>query len=353
MKPTTNKTKNLTHVKVMNSDKEGTKRTMEDHKHHIIENLKVLRSIEQGNKQTFKAIAYNKVIKALELHTDPIMVIEDVDKIKGVGKGIRDKIDQIMQTGFTGVTKDAMDGETELGKNIKALEELTKVMSIGPVKAKSLLEEHSIRTVVQLRDNLHLLNEKQKLGVQHHDDFVLRIPRKEMEKHYKYISEVIDKIDNNLMFEMTGSFRRLNKDSGDIDILVTYKHGRNSSGGAEASFKKVIALLQSWNYLTDHFAYGESKYNGIAHLKKHKHFRRIDIMYTSPERFPFALLYFTGSQEFNIKMRKKALDMGYSLNEYGLKHTSQELKTSHIPVMETEKDVFKFLKMEWVEPEDR
>ena len=31
--------------------------------------------------------------------------------------------------------------------------------------------------------------------------------------------------------------------------------------------------------------------------------RRIDIMYTSPEEYPFAVLYFTGSAEFNVKMR--------------------------------------------------
>ena len=44
----------------------------------------------------------------------------------------------------------------------------------------------------------------------------------------------------------------------------------------------------------------------------------LDIIETTKEDYPFALLYFTGSGPFNVKMRKQALSLGYSLNEYGL-----------------------------------
>ena len=47
--------------------------------------------------------------------------------------------------------------------------------------------------------------------------------------------------------------------------------------------------------------------------------RRIDIMYTKPQEYPFAILYFTGSMEFNVKMRGELLEKGLSLNEYGIK----------------------------------
>jgi DNA polymerase IV (family X) len=42
--------------------------------------------------------------------------------------------------------------------------------------------------------------------------------------------------------------------------------------------------------------------------------RRLDFLYTSPEEYPFAVLYFTGSKGFNTAMRQRALDLGYSLN---------------------------------------
>ena len=45
--------------------------------------------------------------------------------------------------------------------------------------------------------------------------------------------------------------------------------------------------------------------------------RRIDFMFTPKKEFAFAILYFTGSKEFNTVMRQRALDLGYSMNEHG------------------------------------
>ena len=46
--------------------------------------------------------------------------------------------------------------------------------------------------------------------------------------------------------------------------------------------------------------------------------RHLDIVETTKEDYPFAILYFTGSGPFNVKMRKNALDQGYSINEYAM-----------------------------------
>ena len=50
--------------------------------------------------------------------------------------------------------------------------------------------------------------------------------------------------------------------------------------------------------------------------------RHLDIIETTPGEWPFAVLYFTGSGGFNIKMRRHALSMGYTMNEYSLKNKS-------------------------------
>ena len=79
--------------------------------------------------------------------------------------------------------------------------------------------------------------------------------------------------------------------------------------------------------------------------------RRIDIMYTKPDEYPFAILYFTGSSEFNQRMRKEILDRGLSINEYSLKDNETKEKVKH--VFHTEKDIFDYLGYEYVEPEMR
>ena len=322
-----------------------------DMKQTILENLKVLRNIEKTNGQKFKVIAYSKVIKQLETHDKPITSVEDLQSISGIGKGIKEKIEEIIKSGYTEKTKEALDKTSAQGAIMAAMESLTQIMGVGPVKAKELIEQHKIVTIDELRNRLDLLNDKQRMGLKYHDDFMKRIPRAEMDKHFAFIEDAVKSADKDLIFEMTGSYRRGLKDSGDIDVLVTYR-GDNVAK-AEAAFRNIIEHLRKKKYLADDFAFGDKKYNGVCRLPRHRSYRRIDIMYTEPERFPFALLYFTGSQDFNIGMRKKALELGYSLNEYGLKETGGKKDDTIAHQFHTEQDVFKFLGMEYVAPKDR
>ena len=79
------------------------------------------------------------------------------------------------------------------------------------------------------------------------------------------------------------------------------------------------------------------------------------------ENWSEGTLYFTGSGGFNVKMRKQALKLGYSLNEYSMtnKKTKTHVKKSLVlekigkENFETESDIFKFLEIDYVEPWDR
>ena len=73
-------------------------------------------------------------------------------------------------------------------------------------------------------------------------------------------------------------------------------------------------------------------------------------MYTTYEEYPFAILYFTGSQAFNTAMRQHALEQGYTMNEHRLENTTTKESVTNI---QSEKDIFKFLNLEYVEPKDR
>ena len=93
---------------------------------------------------------------------------------------------------------------------------------------------------------------------------------------------------------------------------------------------------------------GPKKFMGICKLGDSIG-RRIDIMYTKPPEYPFAILYFTGSMEFNVKMRGELLEKGLSLNEYGIKSDGKSVKHG----CKTERDVFQYLGYDYVEPENR
>ena len=138
---------------------------------------------------------------------------------------------------------------------------------------------------------------------------------------------------------IAGSYRRRAKDSGDIDILLK---------GTPVLYKKFIDVLEKKGYLYETLAKGTKKYFGMGKLPECLTFRRIDIMVTKPQEYPFAVLYFTGSKEFNTLMRQHALDRGLSMNEYSLKDVDTKEPVDH--VFQTERDIFDYLEYTYVDP---
>jgi DNA polymerase/3'-5' exonuclease PolX len=104
-------------------------------------------------------------------------------------------------------------------------------------------------------------------------------------------------------------------------------------------------------YLVETLAFGEKKFMGICKAGKGRRARRLDILLTPPTEFPFALLYFTGSDQFNIAMRRHALTLGYSLNEHGI--TGTDGKADPMGPFPSEASIFMFLGLEWKTPAER
>ena len=73
-------------------------------------------------------------------------------------------------------------------------------------------------------------------------------------------------------------------------------------------------------------SYGNTKALVIAKLQDKPTARRVDFLYSPPEEYPFAVLYFTGSKAFNTVMRGYALRMGVSLNEHDFMKNKKERK---------------------------
>ena len=72
-------------------------------------------------------------------------------------------------------------------------------------------------------------------------------------------------------------------------------------------------------------------------------------MYTKPEEYPFAILYFTGSGDFNQRMRNEMNEKGFTMNEYCVKDNLTKKKIDHI--FHTEKDIFDHFGFQYVIPE--
>jgi len=141
---------------------------------------------------------------------------------------------------------------------------------------------------------------------------------------------------------ITGSYRRGLAKLNDVDLLTTSdKHAIPEDDdikiirNGDTQMKLLVRLPGPGHrspYMTSEHEYVPT-----------------DVLITSPERHAFALLHFTGSKEFNQRIRAHAKAKGFAkLNQYGL-----YTKTGPVPGLNTEKKIFKKLGMEYLEPKDR
>jgi DNA polymerase/3'-5' exonuclease PolX len=94
-------------------------------------------------------------------------------------------------------------------------------------------------------------------------------------------------------------------------------------------------------------ALGNTKYMGICRLNEKCNARRIDLMIIAAESWPYATLYFTGSKQLNVIMRSRALQLGYTMNEYRMEGPQKNYPAK------TEQDIFRALGMGYLEPHQR
>lgn len=313
-----------------------------DYKATIIDSLETLRKKEVASKETFKARAYKKAIDGLKT-VESIRSYEDVEGVAGIGEKIREKIMEILSTGELASAKRAAASHA-------VHEELMAVYGIGPAKAAELVAA-GIGSVADLRAAVAadpaLLNDKQKIGLKHYEDLLQRIPHSEMLEHQAILAELLpEEVDAPTSFEIVGSFRRKAETSGDIDVLIRVGAGQNG----KKLLRDYITMMTGFGYLVETLALGDKKFMGICQLPGHPA-RRLDILMTPEAEYPYAVLYFTGSDTFNIAVRQWALERGYTLNEHKLTPIREGVKP--VPTMAGERDILRFLRISYVAPELR
>lgn len=292
--------------------------------------------------EPFKARAYQKAQESLVLYPNEITHenYRTLEKLPGVGETITNKIDEYVKTG----TLRILERERSDPQHI-----FSEIYGIGPKKAAELVKS-GVKTVAELREKQDvLLNDIQKKGLKYYEDIMQRIPRAEIDHYNEIFETVFETVKGsaeNAKYEIVGSFRRGAKTSGDIDVIITSEN--------KGIFKDFMDQLLDQGIIVELLSRGPTKSLVVAKLPDAKHARRVDFLYSPPEEYPFAILYFTGSKFFNTAMRGRALTMGYSLNEHGIYAMDGKKKGSkiehHFP---NEHSIFDFLHMKYKEPHQR
>lgn len=310
----------------------------------IIDQLLLLATEFKQDGNTFKASALFKglnIIKELDYEIENIAQIE---KIKGIGKGICKRVKEILETGKLSELNNKVDKK-------KIIEELTSVFGIGVKIANKFMNDYNIKNLTELKEahdkTIIKLTDEMLIGLKYVDDLKKRIEYIDIKNMELVFKNLLKQHFPELIMEICGSYRRVRATSGDIDILLTCKEPESNN-----YLRKVVELLTDELYLVDHLTKnGLTKYMGICHLLNGQYVR-IDIRYIKYDSFAPALLYFTGSGGLNRKMRELANTQGYTINEYGVYKYVDKKKGDKV-IVKTERDIFELIGMEYLNPRER
>ncbi|MBI3190119.1 PHP domain-containing protein, partial [archaeon] len=117
---------------------------------------------------------------------------------------------------------------------------------------------------------------------------------------------------------------------GDIDILATTK---NSS----AAIDHFVKMPGVSGVIAKGPTKASVRFNNV----------QVDLRVLKDNEYGSALLYFTGSKDHNVELRKVAIARGLKLSEYGL------FKSGKFIAGRTEEEIYKTLGLQYIEPEMR
>lgn len=293
-------------------------------------------------EDSFKPQAYRRAARSIEQLNEPLSDIAargELEQIRGVGKAIAKKIQEILDTGDIEYLHHLRD-EVNPG-----LVELLRIPDVGPKTVRVLHQKLGITTVSELRAALSDHKVQDLPGFGQRSEEKLRANLELMTNYLTrlFIGEVLpiaealvsdlQQIPEVQQIEIAGSLRRWRETIGDVDILA----------GASTPFLVMQAFVD--HPITDRvLVQGQTKSSVIVQQGI-----QVDLRVVEPTSFGAALQYFTGSKAHNIALRRLARQQKWKLSEYHLVDT----RTNTVIAGETEEAIYSALELDWIPPELR
>ncbi|MCX6960205.1 MAG: DNA polymerase/3'-5' exonuclease PolX [Verrucomicrobia bacterium] len=314
------------------------------HVGEILEHIAQL--LELKGENPFKIRAYTNAARALESLSEPIETIVNegrLGSIEGIGKAITEKVTELVTTG-------KLEYYEELkGSFPEGIFELFELQGLGAKKIRALHEQLGVSSVADLE---RVCKEGKVAELAGFGEKTQTKLLKAIDDHSKHAGRfrinVVAVLAEQLLSDLraheavgqiseAGSFRRRKETIGDLDILVSSKNP-----------EEVTAFFVHHPLVEEVIVSGPTK--SSVRLKDGV---QCDLRAVKPEEFPFALVYFTGSKEHNIRLRSRALERGWSLNEYRFTLTGEGDGAVQPPEIHDEKELYKSLGLDFIPPELR
>jgi DNA polymerase (family X) len=304
--------------------------------------------LEIQGADSFRIRAYRNAVRTIEVQTRALAPMAEqgvaaLTALPGIGKEMAGHIRELVATG-TLALRDRLLAEVP-----RSLLDLTRLAGVGPKKARRLWDELHVATLDDLeaaaRDGrLAALagfgdTSQQKilaaiaLQREHSQRFLLADVERHVEALLAYLAggPGVDRL------EVAGSYRRRRETVGDIDVLAT---------------AALPQPLMDWFLAYPQIDKAQMAGGTRASITLRSGLQ-IDLRVVAPDCFGAALVYFTGSKEHNVKLRRRGVERGLRISEYGVFATAAGGGEGTWIAGREEADVYAAVGLAWVPPELR
>jgi DNA polymerase (family 10) len=315
----------------------------------LLEEIAALLALKDGSNP-FEVRAYENAARAVNALDGDIAQLVHEGKLKGVpglGPTTIKRIEEAVETGHI-TFYDELQATTP---PIKL--DMLRIPGLGPKKINAIhdaLQVHSIDELEQAcRDDRvarlpgfgKKTQEKILQGIaflqQHADRYLYPIAEAEAER----IRAALATLPQIVRLEVAGSLRRRRETVKDIDMVASVRD--DAPEEEQAAIMNFFTSQPSVQAITGK---GPTKSSvvlssGIA----------MDLRVVNDSQFPYTLHHFSGSREHHIALRRRALSMNMTINDYGL-FRGKDPHGELVPCKD-EADIYAALGMAYIVPELR
>lgn len=267
-----------------------------------------------------------------------------LEEIRGIGDALALKITTLVNTGRLPYL-DELRAAVPPG-----LLDILRIPGLGPKKVKAMHSDLGIDSIAKLKAacdagevaKLKGFGEKtqDKIldGIKFLDSLGQRVRIDVAEPVAEALLSRLRALPDVIRAEVCGSLRRRRETTKDIDIVASSPNPEAVTA-AFAQFPEVFQVVGQ----------GPHKCSVVVQIPTDKKPITLnsDLLVVTDDQFPFAILHFTGSKEHNIRLRQRAIERGWSLNEFGLGNDTKQVTAK------SESDIYKSLGLPFIAAELR
>jgi len=267
--------------------------------------------------------------------------------VPGLGSTILKRVEELVATGHMAL----YDELVATTPPIKL--EMMRIQGVGPKKINAIYNQLHVNSIAELEqackeDKVAKLpgfgkktQDKILQGIaflsQYADRFLYPVAEEEAAR----IEAVLRELPEIVRLQAAGSLRRRRETVGDIDMVVSV-----DDTAAEEVRRKIMDVFTSQPSVRAITGKGETKSSVVLGSGIN-----MDLRVVNDSQFPYTLHHFTGSKEHHIPLRRRALSMNMTINDYGL-FRGKEPHLELVPCKD-ETDIYAALGMDYIEPELR